>query len=121
MAPAQAAALLVVPSLVTNLWQARPATFGPIWRRIAGMQAGACAGTLAGAWWLGAPSGVWAGVCMGVALVLYAAPRGPVIAQIQTPEAVAERPWRRRARHDRHAHALAHHPADRVETRSRTR
>ena len=74
MAPAQAAALLVVPSLVTNLWQARPAaTFGPIWRRIAGMQAGACAGTLAGAWWLGAPSGVWAGVCMGVALVLYAA------------------------------------------------
>ena len=74
MAPAQAAALLVVPSLVTNLWQARPAaTFGPIWRRIAGMQAGACAGTLAGAWWLGAPSGVWAGVCLGVALVLYAA------------------------------------------------
>ena len=29
--------------------------------------------SLAGAWWLGAPSGVWAGVCMGVALVLYAA------------------------------------------------
>lgn len=74
MAPAQAAALLIVPSLITNLWQARPwPTLWPVLRRIAGMQAGICAGTIAGALWLGAPSGRWAGVCLGLALVAYAA------------------------------------------------
>ncbi|WP_454675189.1 sulfite exporter TauE/SafE family protein [Achromobacter pestifer] len=74
MAPAQAAALLIVPSLITNLWQARPLpTFGQILRRIGAMQAGVCAGTLAGALWLGAPSGHWASVCLGLALIAYAA------------------------------------------------
>ncbi|MGE8626653.1 sulfite exporter TauE/SafE family protein [Achromobacter denitrificans] len=74
MAPAQAAALLIVPSLITNLWQARPwPTFPATLRRIAGMQAGICAGTIAGALALGAPSGRWADVCLGVALVAYAA------------------------------------------------
>lgn len=74
MAPAQAAALLIVPSLITNLWQARPwATLPGVLRRIAGMQAGICVGTVAGALWLGAPSGQWASVCLGVALVAYAA------------------------------------------------
>jgi uncharacterized membrane protein YfcA len=74
MAPAQAAALLIVPSLVTNLWQARPWPALPaVLRRIAGMQAGICAGTVAGALWLGAPSGQWAGVCLGLALAAYAA------------------------------------------------
>ncbi|MNQ03522.1 Sulfite exporter TauE/SafE [compost metagenome] len=74
MAPAQAAALLIVPSLITNLWQARPwPTLLPVLRRIGGMQAGICAGTVAGALWLGAPSGQWAGVCLGLALVAYAA------------------------------------------------
>lgn len=74
MAPAQAAALLIVPSLITNLWQARPwSTLLRLLRRIAGMQAGVCAGTIAGALWLGAPSGQWASVCLGLALVAYAA------------------------------------------------
>lgn len=74
MAPAQAAALLIVPSLVTNLWQTRPWPALPaVLRRIAGMQAGICAGTISGALWLGAPSGQWAGVCLGLALVAYAA------------------------------------------------
>ncbi|MCY1201629.1 Sulfite exporter TauE/SafE [compost metagenome] len=74
MAPAQAAALLIVPSLVTNLWQARPWPALPaVLRRVAGMQAGICAGTIGGALWLGAPSGQWAGVCLGLALVAYAA------------------------------------------------
>ena len=54
MTPAQAAALLILPSLVTNVWQTRPrATLGPLLKRLAGMQAGVVAGTLAGAWWLG--------------------------------------------------------------------
>lgn len=74
MAPAQAAALLIVPSLVTNLWQARPwPTLFSTLRRIGAMQAGVCVGTVAGALWLGAPSGHWASVCLGFALIAYAA------------------------------------------------
>jgi uncharacterized membrane protein YfcA len=74
MPPAQAAALLVVPSLVTNLAQIRPwRTLAPMLRRLAPMQAGVCAGTLVGAWLLGAPAGAWAMASLGVALVAYAA------------------------------------------------
>lgn len=74
MAPAQAAALLIVPSLITNLWQALPwVTLRAVLRRIAGLQAGVCAGTVAGALWLGPPSGDWAGIFLGLALVAYAA------------------------------------------------
>lgn len=74
MAPAQAAALLIVPSLITNLWQARPwFTMRAVLRRIAGMQAGVCVGTIAAALWLGPPSGEWAGICLGLALAAYAA------------------------------------------------
>ncbi|AXA71679.1 hypothetical protein CE205_14250 [Achromobacter insolitus] len=74
MAPAQAAALLIVPSLITNLWQARPwPTLPRVLRRIGAMQAGVCAGTIGGALWLGPPSGQWASVCLGLALVAYAA------------------------------------------------
>ncbi|ATB46603.1 sulfite exporter TauE/SafE family protein [Corallococcus macrosporus] len=73
MPPATAAALLIVPSLVTNVWQLRPgATLSPLLRRLAPMQAGVCVGTLAGAWVLGAPVGAWATVSLGVALVAYA-------------------------------------------------
>ncbi|MDB5930644.1 MAG: putative rane protein [Polaromonas sp.] len=74
MAPAQAAALLIVPSLVTNVWQLRPwESLGPIFRRLAPMQWGVCFGTLAGAWALGAPAGAWAVVGLGAALIGYAA------------------------------------------------
>jgi len=74
MAPAQAAALLIVPSLITNVWQARPwPTLLQTLRRIGTMQVGVCIGTIAGALWLGAPSGHWASVCLGLALVAYAA------------------------------------------------
>lgn len=73
MPPAHAAALLIVPSLATNLWQTGPrATFKPVLRRIGGMQAGIVAGTLGGALWLGVPGGAWASVALGVALVAYA-------------------------------------------------
>ncbi|UYO92654.1 sulfite exporter TauE/SafE family protein [Pollutimonas sp. M17] len=72
MLPAQAAALLVIPSLVTNVWQTRPVhSLLPMLRRIGGMQAGVAAGTLAGAMILGAPAGAWAAVSLGVALVAY--------------------------------------------------
>jgi uncharacterized membrane protein YfcA len=73
MAPAEAAALLIVPSLVTNIWQIRPwRLLGPMLRRLGTMQWGICFGTLAGAWILGAPAGAWAVVSLGVALIGYA-------------------------------------------------
>lgn len=73
MAPAEAAALLIVPSLVTNVWQLRPwASLGPMLRRLGPMQWGVLFGTLAGAWALGAPAGAWAVVSLGVALIGYA-------------------------------------------------
>ena len=74
MAPAQAAALLVLPSLVTNLWQ----IFGPGWwalvRRMATMLAGVCLGIAAGAGWLTGQGSGSARVtaALGVALVAYA-------------------------------------------------
>ena len=73
MPPVQAAALLIVPSLVTNIWQTGPReTFMPVLRRIGGMQVGVVVGTLGGALWLGVPAGDWASVALGVALVAYA-------------------------------------------------
>lgn len=72
MAPAEAAALLIVPSLVTNVWQIRPwVTLRPLLKRLSSMQLGVCLGTLAGAWVLGAPAGAWAMVSLGVTLVGY--------------------------------------------------
>jgi uncharacterized protein len=73
MAPAQAAALLVVPSLVTNVWQIG----GPLWpqlvRRLAPMLVGVCAGVWAGAGWLTGSRGAgMASAGLGVALVVYA-------------------------------------------------
>ncbi len=73
MPPAQAAALLIVPSLLTNIWQMRPMRdLPPLLRRIGLMQAGIFVGTLAGAVLFGAPSGAAAAVALGAALILYA-------------------------------------------------
>jgi len=74
MAPAQAAALLVVPSLVTNLWQllAGP-RLGDLLRRLAGMMVGICLGTAAGGGWLADDASGHATALLGVALVVYAA------------------------------------------------
>lgn len=74
MTPAQAAALLIVPSLITNIWQTRPwGRLGPLLKRLAPMQLGVFCGTLAGAWAFGAPAGAWAVVSLGIALIGYAA------------------------------------------------
>ena len=70
--PAEAAALLIVPSLLTNVWQIRPwGALGSMLRRLAPLQLGVCVGTLTGAWALGAPAGAWAVVCLGAALISY--------------------------------------------------
>lgn len=74
MVPAQAAALLVIPSLMTNVWQAGPfSTLLPVLKRIGRMQWGIAIGTMVGAKLMGAPSGAWASASLGVALIAYGA------------------------------------------------
>lgn len=74
MPTGQAAAWLLLPSLVTNVLQMRPAaSLGPVLRRLWPMQLGVVVGTLGGVWWWG-PLGQAAGArtLLGAALALYA-------------------------------------------------
>jgi hypothetical protein len=73
MPPVQAAALLIVPSLVTNVWQmiAGPA-LGPIVRRLWPVMAGVCLGTWAGIGLMSGASARTGTILLGVALALYA-------------------------------------------------
>lgn len=76
MAPVEAAALLIVPSLLTNVWQLLSgAPVYPLWRRLWPMMAGICIGTGAGALVGGALAvdAKMASGALGVALVAYAA------------------------------------------------
>jgi uncharacterized membrane protein YfcA len=77
MLPAQAAALLVVPSLVTNLWQIGGPGLAALLRRLAGMLLGVCAGVALGAGWIagggaGARGATVASLGLGAALIVYA-------------------------------------------------
>ena len=73
MPPAKAAALLVVPSLVTNIWQlAAGPRFGALLRRFWPLLVGICLGTWAGAGLLTADGTGLATAALGVALVAYA-------------------------------------------------
>jgi uncharacterized membrane protein YfcA len=75
VAPAEAAALITLPSLVTNAWQmaAGPA-LAPLLGRLWPMMAGICLGSLAGAGLLtGADDARAASSALGLAVVLYAA------------------------------------------------
>jgi len=78
MLPAQAAGLLVVPSLVTNLWQIGGAGLIALLRRTTPMLLGVCAGVWTGAGWLTAPPAASQGAStaslgLGLALLVYAA------------------------------------------------
>lgn len=72
--PAEAAALLVIPSLVTNVWQllAGP-SFGALARRLWPMMAVVMVGTIAGAGVLAGDHAGLAGIGLGIALAVYAA------------------------------------------------
>ncbi|MEG2046124.1 MAG: sulfite exporter TauE/SafE family protein [Comamonas sp.] len=73
MPTGQAAAWLLLPSLVTNVLQMRPVgTLAPVLRLLWPMQLGVVLGTLGGMWWWG-PLGQTAGArqLLGVALVVY--------------------------------------------------
>jgi uncharacterized membrane protein YfcA len=74
MPPAGAAALLLVPSFVTNVWQllAGPA-FATLARRLWPMLGGIVAGTLAGASLMTGAHAHWAVAGLGAALAVYAA------------------------------------------------
>lgn len=74
IAPPAAAALLVLPSLVTNLWQlvAGPA-LGAILRRLGGMMAGVVVGTFLGLPLLAGGDTQRTTAMLGAALALYAA------------------------------------------------
>ena len=71
--PAEAAAILVVPSLVTNVWQlwAGP-SFGALARRLWPMMVGVVVGTIAGAGVLAGNVAGLAKIGLGIALVIYA-------------------------------------------------
>lgn len=73
MAPVQAAAILVLPSLVTNVWQmVRGPALGPLLRRLWPMLLGVSFGTWGAA---GLMTGAYArhgAIALGVALMLYA-------------------------------------------------
>lgn len=73
MSPAEAAALLVVPSLVTNIWQlAAGPSFTALARRLLPMMLGVCLGTWAGSGLLTGAGAAQASVALGVALLAYA-------------------------------------------------
>lgn len=73
MAPVEAAALLVVPNLVTNVWQllAGPSVRALV-ARLWPMMLGVLLGTLAGAQFFPLGAYAWATALLGVALALYA-------------------------------------------------
>lgn len=73
MAPAQAAALLVVPSFISNVWQLLgQGSLAALLRRLWPLLAGVCVGTWLGAGWLTGGATRWAGAALGLALIAYA-------------------------------------------------
>jgi uncharacterized membrane protein YfcA len=76
MTPAQAAALLVVPSFATNIWQAVGARTVPLLRRTWSMLLGSCVGTWGLGFWAGpalltVDNGMRASIGLGIVLALY--------------------------------------------------
>lgn len=72
MTPAQAAAVLIVPSLVTNVWQlVTGPDFLQLARRLWPMMLGIVVGTFPGTWLLAGPDAALAGAGLGAALVVY--------------------------------------------------
>ncbi len=73
MTPAQAAAIMVAPALITNVWQASVGSgLLPLIRRIWPMLAGIGIGTFIGAAWLPGGNSGQATVWLGLALIVYA-------------------------------------------------
>jgi uncharacterized protein len=71
MTPAQAAALLVASSFLTNVWQAMGPELAPLTRRLWPMLLGICVGVWAGGGLLTADGGAQASIGLGAVLALY--------------------------------------------------
>lgn len=73
LSPVEAAALLILPSLVTNVWQMLD---GPhlksLLRRLWSLSLGVCLGTWAGAAFLSGLGGPYGALALGIALMVYA-------------------------------------------------
>jgi hypothetical protein len=73
MSPAEAAAIIVLPSFVTNVWQALAGgALRELAKRLWPMLAGICIGTYIGAMLLPSVKGGEATIWLGIALVIYA-------------------------------------------------
>lgn len=73
MVPAEAAALLLVPSSLTNVWQmCSRGHLAPLLRRFGSMMALVCVGTLLGSGLIGGNNGRYATAALGAALLSYA-------------------------------------------------
>jgi uncharacterized membrane protein YfcA len=73
MPPADAASILIVPTVATNLWQmAAGPNLKPIIMRLWPLMLGVICGTLAGAGWLVDARGHYGTALLGIALALYA-------------------------------------------------
>src|SRR5258706_15193040 len=112
MPPVQAAALLLVPSLVTNVWQllAGP-RFGALLRRLWGMMLGVVAGTLAGSGLIAGTTGHAATAALGGALALYGVV-GLLKPRLRVPAAAEPGPalwwgWRRGWSRERRVFSLS--------------
>ena len=70
MAPAQAAAMLVIPAIATNIWQMSGPAFFALWRRLAPMMLGVAIGTFATIGFM-TGAGIWATAALGAVLALY--------------------------------------------------
>src|SRR6202051_747472 len=74
MPPAHAAALIVVPALITNVWQMISGPgLGSLMRRLWPMQLAICLGTWASASLMAGSESAFASAALGIALIAYAA------------------------------------------------
>src|ERR1700731_801588 len=72
MPPADAASVLILPTLATNIWQmAAGPSLLPVIARLWPVMLGVICGTLAGAGWLVSAPGHFGTTLLGIALALY--------------------------------------------------
>ncbi|WP_439574231.1 sulfite exporter TauE/SafE family protein [Phreatobacter sp.] len=91
MAPAQAAALMLVPSLITNVWQiAAGPNLWPLTRRLATLLIGIAVGTVAGSGIITGAHAGHASVALGIVLMIYA---GFGLSPLRPRLPAAAEPW----------------------------
>ena len=91
MPPADAASILVLPTVATNIWQmAAGPSLKPVIARLWPFMLGVICGTLAGAGWLVNAHGHYGTALLGIALALYAL---SALASIRFTVRPAAEPW----------------------------